>query len=246
MIVIPAIDLQGGKCVRLSQGRLGTTTVYSENPVEVSRHWVGQGAERLHVVDLDGAFTGEPKNLALIREIVHTAGIPVQVGGGIGTLELAKELVESGVSRIILGSKVVQDPNFIKKACVLFPGKVVVSIDARAGRVMVRGWTQSTDQSAIELAQRVVDLGVPTIIYTDVERDGMLSGPNLAELSALARAVKVSVIASGGVSRIADIQSLLSLESDGVSGVIIGKALYTGALKLPEALDLVKSKNNVE
>ena len=246
MIVIPAIDLQGGKCVRLNQGRLGTTTVYSENPVEVSQRWVGQGAERLHVVDLDGAFTGEQKNLALILEIVRTAGIPVQVGGGIGTLELAIKLVESGVSSIIFGSKVVQDPNFVKKACALFPEKVIVSLDARAGRVMVRGWTQATDQSAIELAQRVVDLGVPTIIYTDVERDGMLSGPNLAELSALARAVKIPVIASGGVSRIADIQSLMLLESDGVSGVIIGKALYTGALKLPEALECAKSKNNVE
>jgi phosphoribosylformimino-5-aminoimidazole carboxamide ribotide isomerase len=243
MIIIPAIDIQGGKCVRLSQGRLGTTTVYSENPVEVARQWAGQGAERLHVVDLDGAFTGQLKNIAMISEIVKASGIPVQVGGGISSLENAYNLIKSGVDTIILGSKVVQEPNFIKEACLTFPGKVIVSIDAMAGRVVVRGWTQATGLSAIELAHRVVELGVPTIIYTDVERDGMLSGPNLADLAALARAVKVPVIASGGVGRLADIRSLMALEPDGVSGVIIGKALYNGALKLKEVLELAKGGN---
>ncbi len=243
MIVIPAIDIQGGKCVRLTQGRLGTTTVYSDNPVEVGRHWAGLGAERLHVVDLDGAFAGQPQNLSIICDIAQSAGIPIQVGGGIRTPEYVRNLIESGVMYIILGSKMVHDPNFVKDACSEYPGKVMVSIDARAGRVMVSGWTQDSEQSVIELARRVVDLGVPAIIYTDVERDGMLSGPNLTDLSALAQAVKVPVIASGGVSRLADIQSLMLLEPDGVSGVIIGKALYAGALKLPEALALARSKD---
>ena len=168
MLIIPAIDIQGGKCVRLTQGRLGTTTVYSNNPLEMGRHWANLGAERLHVVDLDGALSGEPKNLTLIRDIALSVGIPIQVGGGIRSIDIINFYVKSGVDRVILGSKVVSNSHFIEEACAAFPGKVMVSIDAVGGRVAVEGWTQTTQQSAIELAQRVAGLGVPAIIYTDI------------------------------------------------------------------------------
>ena len=179
MLIIPAVDIQGGKCVRLSQGRLGTTTVYSDDPVKVGCEWASLGAERLHVVDLDGAFTGNPQNLALVQEIIKSCGIPVQVGGGIRSIKIMQNLVKSGAYMLILGSKVASDPYFIKNACSAFPGKVMASIDAKKGRVLTQGWTEGTDQSAVSVAQRVIDLGVQMIVYTDVERDGMLSGPNL-------------------------------------------------------------------
>lgn len=241
MLIIPAIDIQGGKCVRLTQGRLGTTTVYSDNPLEMSRHWANLGAERLHVVDLDGALTGRPQNLPLIRDLILSAGIAVQVGGGIRSIDIINLYLESGASNIILGSKVVSDPHFLKEACSTFPEKVMVSIDAKGGRVAVEGWTQTTEQSAIELAQQMVELGVQALIYTDIERDGMLTGPNTTAIAALAQAVKIPIIASGGVSQLSDIKALLSLEPAGVIGVIIGKALYTGALNLSEALALTRS-----
>ena len=241
MLIIPAIDIQGGKCVRLTQGRLGTTTVYSDNPLEMGRHWANLGAERLHVVDLDGALMGTPKNLTLIRDLILSVGIPVQVGGGIRSIDIINLYLESGAYSVILGSKVVSDSHFLQETCSTFPGKVMVSIDAKGGRVAVEGWTQTTGQSAIELAQQMAGLGVQALIYTDIERDGMLTGPNITAIAALAQTVKIPIIASGGVSQLSDIKALLSLEAAGVIGVIIGKALYTGALNLSEALALTRS-----
>ena len=241
MLIIPAIDIQGEKCVRLSQGKQGSATIYSDHPAEVGRHWASLGAERIHVVDLDGAFHGQPQNLDVVREIVKYSGVPVQVGGGIRTMESISFYMESGVDSVILGSKVVQDNKFLRDACGAYPGKIIVGIDARKGWVTIKGWTEMTNQTAIQLAQSVVDLGIAAIIYTDVDRDGMLAGPNFLEISSLARNVKVPVIASGGVSRLEDIRSLLSLESDGVTGVIIGKALYTGDVRLQDALMLAKT-----
>ena len=241
MLIIPAIDIQGGKCVRLTQGRWGTTTVYSDNPLEMGRHWANLGAERLHVVDLDGALTGTPQNLTLIRDLILSVGIPVQVGGGIRSIDIINLYLESGADNVILGSKVVLDSHFLQETCSTFPGKVMVSIDAKGGRVAVEGWTQTTGQSAIELAQQMAGLGVQALIYTDIERDGMLTGPNITAIAALARTVKIPIIASGGVSQLSDIKALLSLEPAGVIGVIIGKALYTGALNLSEALALTRS-----
>ena len=238
IMIIPAIDLQEGRCVRLTQGRMGTTTVYSEDPVQMARHWAGQGAERLHVVDLDGAFHGRPENQHAIEEIVKSVSIPVQVGGGIRTLEMIKKYMESGIYSVILGSKVVQDPHFYSEAAKAYPGRVMVGIDAKGGRVMVEGWTKDTGQSAIDLARRFSELGAPTIIYTDVERDGMLQGPNFTAISEMVEALDIPVIASGGVSNLSDIRSFTSQKTKKVAGVIIGKALYTGAIKLPEALAL--------
>lgn len=241
MLIIPAIDIQGGKCVRLTQGRLGTTTVYSDNPLEMGRHWADLGAERLHVVDLDGALSGRPQNLTLIRDLILSAGIPVQIGGGIRSIDIINLYLESGANNVILGSKVVSDAHFLQEACSAFPGKVMVSIDAKGGRVAVEGWTQTTEQSAIELAQQMAELGVQALIYTDIERDGTLTGPNITAIAALAQTVKIPIIASGGVSQLSDIKALLSLEPSGVIGVIIGKALYTGALNLSEAIALTRS-----
>jgi phosphoribosylformimino-5-aminoimidazole carboxamide ribotide isomerase len=242
MLIIPAVDIQAGKCVRLTQGRPGTTTVYSDHPLEMGRHWAELGAERLHVVDLDGAFSGEPKNCALIRELVMSVGVPVQVGGGIRSIDIIKYYINCGAYRVIIGSKVVQDTHFIENAVAAFPGKVMVSIDASKGRVAAEGWTRVTEQSAIDLAIQMAKIGVKEIIYTDIERDGMLFGPNIAAIRALAGAVNIPVIASGGVSRLQDIKDLLALESEGVAGVIIGKALYTGAVNLKEALALAHSE----
>ena len=241
MLIIPAIDIQGGKCVRLTQGRLGTTTVYSDNPLEMGRHWANLGAERLHVVDLDGALTGTPQNLTLIRDLILSVGIPVQVGGGIRSIDIINLYLESGAYSVILGSKVVSDSHFLQETCSTFPGKVMVSIDAKGGRVAVEGWTQTTEHSAVQLAQQMAGLGVQALIYTDIERDGMLTGPNITAIAALAQTVKIPIIASGGVSQLSDIKALLSLEAAGVIGVIIGKALYTGALNLSEALALTRS-----
>jgi len=241
MLIIPAIDIQGGKCVRLTQGRWGTTTVYSDNPLEMGRHWANLGAERLHVVDLDGALTGTPQNLTLIRDLILSVGIPVQVGGGIRSIDIINLYLESGAYSVILGSKVVSDSHFLQETCSTFPGKVMVSIDAKGGRVAVEGWTQTTEHSAVQLAQQMAGLGVQALIYTDIERDGMLTGPNITAIAALAQTVKIPIIASGGVSQLSDIKALLSLEPAGVIGVIIGKALYTGALNLSEALALTRS-----
>jgi phosphoribosylformimino-5-aminoimidazole carboxamide ribotide isomerase len=236
MDVIPAIDLLNGRCVRLYQGDYEQSQIFAEDPVTVAQSWEAQGAQWLHLVDLDGAKTGEPVNLAVIAQIVETLNIPVQVGGGLRTPERVASFLEMGVQRVILGTVAVENPDLVPQLCQTYPGQIVVGIDAREGMVATRGWVETSTVSAITLGQRVASDGAAAIIYTDIQRDGTLEGPNLPQLREMAAAVSVPVIASGGVSSLTDILSLLALEPMGVSGVIVGKALYTGNLSLTEAL----------
>jgi phosphoribosylformimino-5-aminoimidazole carboxamide ribotide isomerase len=240
MVIIPAIDMQSGKCVRLTQGRRDSTTVYSENPVEMARYWAGLGAERLHIVDLDGAFDGTPVHRDQIGEMARSVDIPIQVGGGIRSLDLIESYIKSGIDKVVIGSKAALKSHFLKEACSAFPGRVVAGIDAKGGQVMVEGWTQASGRSAVELAQQVSDFGAAMIIYTDIERDGMLTGPNIRSIREMAAAVDIPVIASGGVGSVSDIEKLLAIGPRKVAGVIIGKALYTGAVLLPQALAAAK------
>lgn len=236
MLIIPAVDIRGGRCVRLVHGELSKETVYHADPLEVALRWEAEGASRIHLVDLDGAFQGEMQNSAVIEQIAHAVKVPVQVGGGIRDEARASELLERGVSRVILGTVAVTSPQLVEALCSRFPGQVLVGIDARAGRVAIRGWVEEAAQSAIDLARKMEDLGVMEIIYTDINRDGTLQGPNLAALEEMAKAVRQQVIASGGVSSLDDIEKLCLLESQGVSGVILGQALYTGRIDLRAAL----------
>ncbi|BFM38685.1 1-(5-phosphoribosyl)-5-[(5-phosphoribosylamino)methylideneamino]imidazole-4-carboxamide isomerase [Synechocystis sp. LKSZ1] len=239
MEILPAIDLLDGRCVRLYQGDYQQSQVFHENPVEVARQWANQGASRLHLVDLDGAKEGKPVNLAAIEAIVRAIDIPVQVGGGLRDRQSVAQLLELGVQRVILGTVAVEQPDLVQSLCQEFPGQIVVGIDARNGKVATRGWLETSEVEATELAQRMEQLGACAIIYTDIHRDGTLVGPNLAALRELASVLTIPVIASGGVSALRDLLSLLSLEALGVNGVIIGKALYTGAVNLEEAIRAV-------
>ena len=240
MIVIPAIDLKEGRCVRLEQGLMERDTVFNDNPAAQAVEWQRQGAELLHIVDLDGAFAGEPKNRAAIEAIVNAITIPSQLGGGIRDLATVEAYLSLGVSRVILGTAAQRNPELVKEACARFPGQIVVGIDAKAGMVAVQGWAEVTGITAVDLAKKFEGYGVSAIIYTDIARDGMLQGPNLEATRALAEAISIPVIASGGVSTLADIENLIAIESSGVTGVITGKAVYTGAIKLAEAIALTK------
>ncbi len=240
MIVIPAIDLKDGNCVRLEQGLMEKDTVFNDNPAAQALEWQRQGAELLHIVDLDGAFAGEPKNRAAIAAIVEAITIPTQLGGGIRDLATVEAYLSLGVSRVILGTAAQRNPELVKEACARFPGQIVVGIDAKAGMVAVQGWAEVTGITAVDLAKKFEGYGVSAIIYTDIARDGMLQGPNLEATRALAEAISIPVIASGGVSTLADIENLIAIESSGVTGVITGKAVYTGAIKLAEAIALTK------
>jgi phosphoribosylformimino-5-aminoimidazole carboxamide ribotide isomerase len=239
MDVIPAIDLLGGHCVRLYQGDYNQSQVFDQNPVTVARQWQDQGDTRLHLVDLDGAKTGEPVNQAVIANIVAALDIPVQVGGGLRTYQGVADLLALGVRRAILGTVAIEKPELVKQLCDAFPGQILVGIDARQGRVATRGWLETTEVLATDLAQQMAKAGAAGIIYTDIQRDGTLQGPNLDALREMATAVSVPVIASGGVSSLTDILSLLALAPMGVSGVIVGRALYTGDLSLSEAVRAV-------
>jgi phosphoribosylformimino-5-aminoimidazole carboxamide ribotide isomerase len=243
MIVIPAIDLKEGKCVRLEQGLMDKDTVFNDNPAAQARAWQDQGAEMLHIVDLDGAFAGEPKNRAAIEAIVKAITIPSQLGGGIRDIETIEAYLALGLSRVIIGTAAQRNPELVKEACTRFPGRIVVGIDAKNGMVAVQGWAELTDITAVDLAKKFEGFGVSAIIYTDISRDGMLQGPNLEATRALAEAVSIPVIASGGVSSLKDIRNLMDIESSGISGVITGKAIYTGAIKLAEAVALTKGTN---
>jgi phosphoribosylformimino-5-aminoimidazole carboxamide ribotide isomerase len=240
MIVIPAIDLKDGKCVRLEQGLMEKDTVYSENPAAMARHWQEEGGELLHLVDLDGAFAGVPKNRAVIREIIDAVEIPTELGGGIRDLATIEAYLELGIDRVILGTVAKENPALVGEACRHFPGRILVGIDAKNGKVAVRGWAEVTEKLAIDLAREMEDFGVSAIIYTDIARDGMMQGPNLEATKTLAEAISIPVIASGGVSSLEDIRSLLAIESAGVEGVITGKAIYTGSLNLREAVALTR------
>ena len=236
MIVIPAIDLKDGKCVRLEQGLMERDTVFNDNPGAQARAWQDQGAELLHIVDLDGAFAGEPKNRAAIEAIVSAVSIPTQLGGGIRDIATIEAYLALGISRVIIGTAAQRNPELVKEACLKFPGRIVVGIDAKNGMVAVQGWAEVTGITAVDLARKFEGFGVAAIIYTDISRDGMLQGPNLEATRQLAESISIPVIASGGLSTLQDIKNLMTVESSGVIGVITGKAIYTGAINLAEAI----------
>ncbi|RNC72636.1 MAG: 1-(5-phosphoribosyl)-5-[(5-phosphoribosylamino)methylideneamino]imidazole-4-carboxamide isomerase [Desulfuromonadales bacterium] len=240
MIVIPAIDLKEGKCVRLEQGLMEKDTVFCDSPADQAREWERQGAELLHIVDLDGAFAGEPKNRASIEAIVKAITIPTQLGGGIRDIPTIEAYLSLGIGRVILGTAAQRNPELVEEACRLFPGRIVVGIDAKNGMVAVQGWAEVTGVTAVDLAKRFEGYGVAAIIYTDIARDGMMQGPNIEATKALADAISIPVIASGGVSSLKDIENLMAIEASGIAGAITGKAVYTGAINLAEAVALTK------
>lgn len=241
MIIIPAIDIKGGKCVRLFQGEMDRETVFSDDPASMARRWADEGAEMIHVVDLDGAVEKRPRNLETIGRIVEEAGrVPVQVGGGIRDVETLEMYLDMGADRVVIGSAAIYDPDMVKKACRRFPGKIVVGIDAKNGKVAIEGWTKTTEMAAPDLGKQFEDAGVAAINFTDIERDGMQTGPNIEATRDLARALTIPVVASGGVSCLDDIRRLAALETDGVTGIITGRALYEGALDLRSAMELLR------
>jgi phosphoribosylformimino-5-aminoimidazole carboxamide ribotide isomerase len=240
MIVIPAIDLKEGKCVRLEQGLMERDTVFNDDPGAQAKVWEAQGAELLHIVDLDGAFAGAPKNRSAIEAIVRAVTIPTQLGGGIRDIATIEAYLDTGIDRVIIGTAAQRNPELVQEACSRFPGRIVVGIDAKNGMVAVQGWAEVTGVTAIELAKKFEGFGVCAIIYTDISRDGMMQGPNIEATSALAESISIPVIASGGVSSLQDIRNLMAVESSGVTGVITGKAIYSGALNLAEAIRIGK------
>lgn len=243
MMVIPAIDLLEGQAVRLLQGDPRRKRVFSKDPVEVARGWFRLGAQRIHVVDLDGSRAGFPRNKGLIQAMVSAVSIPIQLGGGIRDLETARSYLDAGVERIVLGTVAVERPELVKRACELWPGRVVVAIDSRGGTVTVRGWTESTSVQAVQLALSLQEVGVAAFIHTDVERDGTRKGINLGEVLKLARAVRVPVIASGGVGSLEDIRKLARVaDGCGIEGVIVGRALYEGSLDLKQAMEVARER----
>ena len=245
MLVIPAIDLKAGRCVRLYQGDMDRATIYSDDPVATALRWQREGAERLHVVDLDGAVSGMGVNTAVIEQICRALTIPLQVGGGIRDLGAVERLLALGVSRVILGTVAYRQPEVVAAACQRFAGRITVGIDAHGGKVAIQGWTEATELDALELARRCAGMGVSEIVYTDIARDGTEQGVNLDATLALARAVSLPIIASGGVAGLHDIARLVPLESDGVAGVVVGRALYTGAVKLAEAIAMARGLREI-
>lgn len=244
MLIIPAIDLKKGKCVRLQQGLMDKATVYSDDPATTARQWQAAGAELLHVVDLNGAFAGVPKNLDAIRSIRSAVKMSIEVGGGIRDLPTIESLASLGIERIILGTAAIEDPKFVQEACAQFPGRIIVGIDAKDGLVAIKGWAEVTQVKAVDLALQMQDHGVIAIIYTDIRRDGMLSGPNIEATRDLAKALHIPVIASGGVHTMKDIEDLMAVRHAGVTGVITGKAIYSGSLDLKQAITFVKMNDN--
>ncbi len=244
MIIIPAIDLKDGNCVRLKQGRMEDDTLFSTDPVEMALSWQNKGARYLHLVDLNGAFAGEPVNRAIIKKVVSTLDIPCQLGGGIRDLETIAAYLDLGLDRAILGTVAVENPDLVRVAAKTFPGRICVGIDARKGLVATRGWASETRVQALDLARGFEDCGVAAIIYTDILRDGMQTGVNLEETKALAQAISIPVIASGGIATIVDVEGLLPLEKFGVTSAITGRALYDGTLDLHEAQILADAGTN--
>jgi phosphoribosylformimino-5-aminoimidazole carboxamide ribotide isomerase len=237
MILIPAIDLKDGQCVRLKQGNMDQSTVFGEDPTEMALRWVEQGARRLHLVDLNGAFAGKPQNYNAIKSILQAVGddIPVQLGGGIRDLDTIEKYVDGGMRYIIIGTAAVKSPGFLKDACSAFGGHIIVGLDAKDGKVATDGWSKLTGHEVIDLAKKFEDYGVESIIYTDIGRDGMLSGINVEATVKLAQALSIPVIASGGLSGMADIESLCALADEGIEGVICGRAIYSGDLDFEKA-----------
>ncbi|MEN6437382.1 MAG: 1-(5-phosphoribosyl)-5-[(5-phosphoribosylamino)methylideneamino]imidazole-4-carboxamide isomerase [Syntrophobacter sp.] len=246
MIIFPAIDLKGGVCVRLMQGDPDRATIYGKDPVAVARHWEARGAEWLHVVDLDGAFSRQPVNDAIIRAISGAVSIPVQVGGGIRTFENVREYIEDGIARVILGTAALREPEMLEKACGRYPGKIALGIDARDGLVAVEGWKEATRTDAVSLVRRFADLPLAAVIYTDIHRDGMQTGVNIEATRRMIEASGIPVIASGGVSTLEDIDRLKPLAALGLLGVITGRAIYEGTVKLEEAIIRARSQTTAK
>jgi len=238
MLLIPAIDLKDGRCVRLRQGDMKDETVFSEDPVAMAMHWVGLGARRLHIVDLNGARSGKPVNETVIRKIVRAVGpeVGVQLGGGLRDLDTIERFIDDGVAFVVIGTAAVKNPGFLHDACSAFGGHVIVALDARDGKVATDGWSKLTGHDVIDLATKFEDYGVDAILYTDIGRDGMLTGVNIESTVALARAVRIPVLASGGIADIGDIERLCAVEADGIEGAILGRALYEGKLDFPAAV----------
>ena len=246
MLLIPAIDLKDGRCVRLRQGRMDDETIFSDDPVEVAGRWVAAGARRLHLVDLNGAFAGEPVNGDVIRRIAAAyPDLPIQVGGGIRDEQTIQGYLDVGVEFVIIGTQAVKEPAFVKRACDLFPGHIIVGLDAKEGRVAIDGWATVTDHQVTELAGRFQEDGVSAIVYTDIGRDGMLTGPNVEATAALANAITIPVVASGGITHIGDIEALCRADSSNISGAITGRAIYEGTLDFAEGQKLADRLTNV-
>jgi phosphoribosylformimino-5-aminoimidazole carboxamide ribotide isomerase len=238
VLIIPAIDLKDGRCVRLKQGDMKTATVFSEDPVAMAKHWAAQGARRLHIVDLNGAIAGRPKNEKVIREMIAAVGdkVPIQLGGGIRDLDAIEAYIDAGVTYVIIGTAAVKNPGFLSDACYAFPGHVIAGLDARDGKVAVEGWSKMTGHDVIDLAKKFEEYGVESIIYTDIGRDGMMSGINIEATFKLAQALKTPIIASGGLNSIEDIETICAkLVPEGIIGAIAGRALYEGKIELKAA-----------
>ena len=237
MLIIPAIDLKDGRCVRLQQGDMDSATVFSDNPAAMARHWADQGARRLHIVDLNGAVAGKPKNEKVIREMIAAVGdtLPIQLGGGIRDLDTIESYIDAGVGYVIIGTAAVKNPGFLHDACYAFPGHIIVGLDAKDGKVAVEGWSKMTGHDVVDLGKKFEDYGVEALVYTDIGRDGMLTGVNVEATLKLAQAIKIPIIASGGLSSVKDVQAVCKLVPEGIIGAIVGRALYEGKLDFKKA-----------
>jgi phosphoribosylformimino-5-aminoimidazole carboxamide ribotide isomerase len=239
MLIIPAIDIKDGRCVRLFQGDMDKETVYFDEPLDAAKHWHSEGATLIHIVDLNGAVEGRPVHKSEVEAICKESGLTVELGGGLRSIEAVEAVLRLGVSRVVIGTAAYDDSNFLRMVCETFPGRIVVGIDARGGKVAVKGWKETTSMDAIDLARRCESDGASRIIYTDISRDGTREGVNLEETRKIAESVNIPIIASGGVATLDDIRALMPLEQEGVEGVIVGKALYSGAFALRDAIGAV-------
>ena len=238
MLIIPAIDLKDGRCVRLQQGRMESATVFAEDPVAMARHWAAQGAKRLHVVDLNGAIAGRPKNEKVIRDMIKALGgaLPIELGGGIRDLDTIESYIDAGVTYVVIGTAAVKNPGFLSDACYAFPGRIIAGLDAKDGKVAVEGWSKMTGHDVVDLAKKFEEYGVEALIYTDIGRDGMMGGVNIEATLKLAQSIKTPIIASGGLNSIKDVQAICEqLVPEGIVGAIAGRALYEGRLDLKKA-----------
>jgi phosphoribosylformimino-5-aminoimidazole carboxamide ribotide isomerase len=238
VLIIPAIDLKDGRCVRLQQGRMDSATVFSDDPVAMARHWLAQGAKRLHIVDLNGAIAGRPKNEKVIRDVIKAVGeqLPIELGGGIRDLDTIESYIDAGVTWVVIGTAAVKNPGFLSDACYAFPGHIIAGLDAKDGKVAVEGWSKLTGHDVVDLAKKFEEYGVEALIYTDIGRDGMMNGVNIEATLKLAQAIKTPIIASGGLNSVADVEAICArLVPEGIIGTIAGRALYEGKLDLKSA-----------